>query len=148
MKEHKSTLDYNQITDNIFIGTNQCCQIHFDEELIAKGVEADISLEEKRVDKPFGVKFYTWLSTTDHTPPSPDQIVHGVAVIENLIALGKKIYVHCQKGHGRAPTLVAAYLVHTGKTVDDAIALIKEKRPVIHLDDSQVEALRVFELTK
>jgi len=29
-------LEYNYITDGIYIGTNQCCQTHFDERLKKK----------------------------------------------------------------------------------------------------------------
>lgn len=28
---HKTTLEYDHVVDGIFIGTNQCCQTHFDE---------------------------------------------------------------------------------------------------------------------
>ncbi len=50
-------LEYNYITDGIYIGTNQCCQTHFDQTLKKEGIEADISLEGERIDVPFGVKF-------------------------------------------------------------------------------------------
>lgn len=47
-------LEYNEITDGIYIGTNQCCQTHFDEKLKKEGITADISLEEDRLDAPRG----------------------------------------------------------------------------------------------
>ena len=56
-------LEYNNITNGIYIGTNQCCQTHFDEELKKEGITADISLEEDRLDAPFGVDFYVWIPT-------------------------------------------------------------------------------------
>lgn len=56
---HDSALDYDEITDGISIGTNQCCRAHFDERLRQEGITADISLEEDRVDQPFGVEFCT-----------------------------------------------------------------------------------------
>ena len=37
-------LDFNYIVDGIYIGTNQCCQTHFNEKLTAEGISADISL--------------------------------------------------------------------------------------------------------
>ncbi|MBI1871975.1 dual specificity protein phosphatase family protein, partial [Candidatus Collierbacteria bacterium] len=57
----------------------------------------------------------------------------------------KKTYVHCTHGHGRAPTLVAAYLIKKGKSTKDALDFIKSKRPSIHLDDPQVDALIEYE---
>ncbi|MBI3046652.1 MAG: dual specificity protein phosphatase family protein [Candidatus Harrisonbacteria bacterium] len=137
-------IDFNYITDGIYIGTNQCCQTHFEEKLVKEGITADISLEEERVDAPFGVKFYLWLPVKDQTSPTPDQLEFGVSALEKLVAMKKKIYVHCKNGHGRAPTLVAAYLIRKGKSPEEAEAFIKSKRLSIHLQDVQLAALRDF----
>lgn len=136
--------EYDYITDGIYIGTNQCCQAHFDEKLKIEGITADISLEEDKLDAPFGVDFYVWIPVKNHAVPKRDQLEFGVSILEKLVAMGKKVYVHCQNGHGRAPTLVAAYLIRKGKTADEAEALIKSKRPSIHLDDIQRETLQEF----
>lgn len=138
------TLEFNSITNGIYIGTNQCCQTHFDKRLRKEGVTADISLEEERVDAPFGVDFYIWIPINNHTAPTQDQLDFGVSVLEKLIIMKKKIYVHCQNGHGRAPTLVAAYLIRQGKTPTEAIEFIKSKRPTIHLEQVQRLALKKF----
>lgn len=145
-KDHPQipTLDYNYITDGIYIGTNQCCQTHFAEKLQKEGIEADISLEEERVDAPFGVEFYTWIPVENHTAPTREQLDFGVATIEKLVDMKKKMYIHCQNGHGRAPTMVAAYLIKKGKSVEEAIEFIKAKRPSIHLEEVQKEALVKF----
>ena len=145
MKEHsQNKLDFDYIVDGIYIGTNQCCQTHFDENLVKDGVSADISLEEERVDAPFGVEFYVWIPVKNHMPPTPDQLKFGVSVLEKLVLMSKKVYVHCKNGHGRAPTLVAAYFMKKGKSLEEAISLIKSKRPVIHLRDAQAEALKTW----
>ncbi|MDP3965149.1 MAG: dual specificity protein phosphatase family protein [bacterium] len=141
--EHQ-LLDYNQITEQIFIGTNACCQTHFEKELLAKGMRADISLEEHHLDAPYGVEYFLWLPTKDHRPPSPRQLKLGVKALQDLVEESIKVYVHCHNGHGRAPTLVAAFFISQGQTVDEAIKLIHEKRPVIHPEQSQIEALRDF----
>ena len=140
-------LEYNHITDGIYIGTNQCCQTHFDERLKKEGITADISLEEDRLDAPFGVDFYIWIPVKNHTAPKPDQLEFGVLVLKKLISMQKKVYVHCKNGHGRAPTLVAAYLIKKGKTPEEAEGLIKTKRPSIHLEDVQRQALGDFSKT-
>lgn len=140
----QNKLDFAYIADGIYIGTNQCCQTHFDENLINKGITADISLEEERIDAPFGVEFYVWIPVKNHMPPAPDQLEFGVSVLEKLVSMREKVYVHCKNGHGRAPTLVMAYLVKNGKTPEDAEAFVKTKRPQIHLEEVQREALRNF----
>lgn len=137
-------LNYDQITDHVFVGNNVCCQVHFDKDLLKKGIEVDISLEEERLDKPFGVKLFTWIPVKDHTAPMQDQLAYGVAAISKAVEMSKKVYVHCQNGHGRAPTLVAAYLISEGKTVDEAIDYIRERRPVIHPESEQIEALKTY----
>src|SRR6266481_945625 len=98
---HGPALDYDHIDEGVYVGTNQCCQVHFDQELAAKGITADISLEEKHLDQPFGVEAYLWLPVKDHFSPSPDQLELGVAMLQKLAALQKKVYVHCKNGHGR-----------------------------------------------
>lgn len=146
MNEHPQIkqLEYNYITDGIYIGTNQCCQTHFDKKLKQEGIEADISLEKEQIDTPFGVGFYVWIPVQDRAEPTQEQLKFGVSVLETLVSMKKKIYIHCKNGHGRAPTLVAAHLIKSGKSVEDAIEFIKVKRPSIHLEKVQEDALRKF----
>ncbi len=138
-------MNWSQITDQIYVGTNFCCQMHFDAELSAEGITADISLEAEKVDTPIGIGYYIWIPVLDHTAPTLEQFDFGVATIEKLIELGKKIYVHCQHGHGRAPTMVAAYLISAGMSADEAIGLVKTKRPEAHPEPVQIKTLREYE---
>ncbi len=144
VKHGKLIFEYNRITNYIYIGSNQCCELHFKKELLKKGVKADVSLEKEKLDAPFGVDYFLWLPTKDHTAPLQKQLKAGVDFIDSLIKNKVKVYVHCQRGHSRAPTLVAAYLIRKGKTVKQAIGYIKKKRPVIHLNKKQVDALKKF----
>lgn len=137
-------IDYSHILDGIYIGTNQCCQTHFDDELRQEGIEAAISLEEEHIDAPFGIKFYIWLPVKNHESPTDDQLDLGVSVLGKLIAMKKKVYVHCQNGHGRAPLLVAVYLVSTGKTQAEALSIITSGRPAAHLNELQMKSLTNF----
>ena len=137
--------EYNQITKYVFIGTNRCCKMHFAKELASKGIKADISLEEDKVDNPFGVKYFLWLPTKDHQAPTLNQFSIGVNFIEQLIKANIKIYVHCKNGHGRAPTLVATYFIKKGMSINKAISLIKNKRKTIHPNKHQRRALNSFE---
>lgn len=139
-----TNIDFNHIVDGIYVGTNQCCRAHFEKGLSKEGIEADISLEEERIDAPFGIKFYMWLPIKNREAPTDEQFDFGVAAIEKLMAMKKKVYVHCQNGHGRAPLLVAAYLVSTGKTPEEALSILKSRRPATHLNDLQMESLVNF----
>lgn len=136
---------YDKITDQIFIGTNACCTMHFKKSLLDKGVRADISMEAERIDAAQGAQYFLWLPTKDHAAPTIKKLRVGTHALRELIDVGEKIYVHCRNGHGRAPTLVAAYFILLGMDVKTAIATIAKKRPSIHIEQVQRKRLEQFE---
>jgi len=141
---HKG-FDYDQIDEAVFIGTNMCCQIGFDRELLVKNVKADISLEDDRVDAPQGVDYFLWLPTKDHEAPTPDKLTLGVYALEFFASRGVKVYIHCKHGHGRAPVLFLAYLTKRGMSLDDAMLYLKTRRPGVNLSTAQLEALKAYQ---
>lgn len=136
--------DYSQITDEIFIGTNMCCQYGFSKELLSKGVRADISMEKDRTDAPDGVDYFLWLPTENGKAPTSKDFEIGVTFLDFLISNKIKTFIHCKNGHSRAPVLFAAYLISRGKSIEEAINFIKSKRPAIHLNELQMQALNEF----
>jgi len=141
--QHKHT-EYSKINRYIYIGTNFCCKKHFDKNLLKRGISTDISLEEIKIDTPLGVKCYLWLPVKDHTPPTLYQFLVGVSCIDNAVKTKNKVYVHCKNGHGRAPTLVAAYLLTQGMSVEEALGFLKSKREGVHIRPAQLNALKKF----
>jgi protein-tyrosine phosphatase len=137
--------EYSVITEQIYLGTNGCCTVHFEKELVEMGVHADISLEQERLDAAEGAEHFLWLPTKDHTAPTMGALRTGTQTMKELIETGEKVYVHCRNGHGRGPTLVIAYFILMGDDYETAHAKVKQKRNVIHLDDVQVERLKEFE---
>jgi hypothetical protein len=136
--------EYNKVTNYVYLGTNQCCQMHFKKSLLKKGIKADISLEKERLDAPFGVDYFLWLPVTDKKAPSQKQLLIGAKAIKNFADNKIKVYVHCKRAHGRSPTLVAAYFILEGLKTNDAIKKVRKKRP-IHLTLAQINALKKFE---
>jgi hypothetical protein len=136
--------EYSQITPQIFIGTNSCCETHFVAKLLRRGVRADISLEAERLDAPFGVTSFLWLPTKDHRAPAMAALRVGAHAIRELVDEGEKIFVHCRKGHGRAPTLVAAYFILMGDAPKAALERIRKARPSMHLRPAQLRRLAEF----
>lgn len=135
-------MEFSQMNEQVFLGTNACCMIHFKADLLDRGVTCDISLEGERLDQPFGIDCFLWLPTVDHTPPSMHDTLVGVAALSEILKEGRSVYIHCKNGHGRAPTFFAAYLIlKEGLEVNDAIARIAAKRPEIHLEPSQKQFL-------
>lgn len=129
--------NYNQITDNIYIGNNMCCMAMLDELLLKEGIYADLSLEEELHDNPVGASCFLWVPIVDHTGPTIENINITNAYIDSVVKMGEKIYIHCKNGHGRAPTIVIAYMISKGMSYDQAYNLVKSKRSVIHLDTTQ-----------
>jgi len=141
---HHASFKFSKIAPYIYLGTNACCQIDFDKKLLKRGIRADISLEKERLDTPFGIDYFLWLPTKDMFSPSQDKLMAGTLMIDYLVKKKIKLYVHCKNGHGRAPTLVAAYFISRGMEANQAAALVKSKRPEIHLNKKQINGLKKF----
>jgi protein-tyrosine phosphatase len=139
MHSHEEiSFNYNKITPNIYIGNNQCCHVGLDKLLEKEGIYADLSMEESVADNPVGVKAFLWIPVVDHSPPDIEQMNLGVNFIEEILKINKKVYIHCKNGHGRAPTLVIAYMMKKeGKSFEEAYRIVINARPVIHLDTNQ-----------
>lgn len=146
--EHKhNKLSYNQITELIYAGNNMCCQGHFQEELLSKGISADISLEAERLDNPQGVKYFFWFPWEEDTAPTLELINTALEVVDVLENKHIKVYIHCKNGHGRTTTFLASYFMRKlGISVDEALSLVKEKRPSMHLNEVQKVFLNDFYL--
>lgn len=144
LPEHTS-FNYDKIINNLYIGTNQCCIVHFKTSLTKKGIQADICLEKEHLDNPTGAKYFLWLPIKDKSAPTQKQLLIGANAIKSFIDNNIKTYVHCKNGHGRSPTLVAAYLILEKKiTAEKALEEIRKKRK-IHPTKNQIKALKEFE---
>lgn len=145
--EHKHLLlSYNQIGEFIYAGNNMCCQTHFEMELLAKGITADISLELERLDNPKGVNYFFWFPWEEDTAPSMQLMILALKALNNLIQEKVKTYIHCKNGHGRTSTFLGAYFIgNKGLSTDEALKVVKEKRPSMHLNELQAAFLRDFE---
>lgn len=141
--EHMHTkFSYNKIEDLIYAGNNMCCQTHFEMELLSKGIVADISLEAERLDNPQGVKYFFWFPWVEDTAPSLELINLALDVLDDLLKRNIKTYIHCKNGHGRTTTLLASYFMSKNKIgADEALAIIKERRPSGHINEIQREFL-------
>ena len=141
--------DYSKITDNIYIGSDLCrgnyCPVHSgDCKKLGVCVEINLKAESKEVP-PDDIDIYAWLPVVDGHSPTPDQLDIGSNIIDQSIKNGKTVYVHCKNGHGRSPTMAAAYFIrYKSLTVQQAESLIRKYRPEIHIEDIQKKALNKF----
>ena len=98
-------------------------------------------------DAEHGLAFakYLHLPTIDDDAPTLEHLAEGAEFIRDEIEGGGTVYIHCAGGIGRAPTMAAAYLISIGKTLDEALAMIRKPRPFVLLTDIQIEQLRAYE---
>lgn len=85
------------------------------------------------------------LPTRDYHAPTILQLQNGIKFISQVIKKNGRVYVHCRQGEGRGPTMVAAYLMSTGITLDDSLNLIKRTRTFIHPNKEQTDRLKELE---
>lgn len=83
---------------------------------------------------------YDRAGMTFHHVPIPDgdtealrlRMAALVRLLTALLDAGQRVYLHCNGGYNRAPTVAIAFL-HQGRHVplSDAIAFVKERRPCV-----------------
>ncbi len=138
------TLNWNQVRDDLVIGSCPMTAADIDSIRRKTGVSAILSLQHPECHRYFKIDYMRHLHhgrstglVMVHCPmrdfDPPDQRRHLAAAVRNLHALlaaGHKVYVHCTAGINRAPLAVLAYLTFVeGLTVAKAMALIRRARP-------------------
>lgn len=149
MADDDHVMDYSQITENIFLGSDLCkgnvCPIHRNEfKKLGIRVEINMSMEKKEFP-PEDIDVYSWIPVEDMKAPNESQLDIGTSIINEAVRSGSKIYIHCKNGHGRSPTMTIAYLMrYEKKSYEEAFLVVQKGRPEIHIQQVQVEALNKF----
>ncbi len=121
------------------------------DRLLKRGITAIVNMREEKysdVKKGIAGERHLHLPTIDHTPPSIEDLMRGVAFItQEIEEFGGKVYIHCRAGCGRAPSMAAAYLISTGMSRKEALKFIKKSRPFISLNKNQRRVLDEFAAT-
>jgi len=112
------------------------------------GVSGVVNLRSEFDDRSLGVDIpqYLHLATIDEDAPSTEALQNGVAFIAAIIDQGGKVYIHCGAGVGRGPTMMAAYLISTGSTPEQAWKKIRQVRKFIRptsVQQTQIERIAI-----
>ncbi|KAK4044982.1 hypothetical protein OUZ56_032388 [Daphnia magna] len=78
-----------------------------------------------------------------HAPAAHDMIDLCIT-LDGLFAAGKSVCVHCRAGLGRTGTVLAAYLLWKGHSVDEALQKIRAKEPKFVSTETQERFLRAL----
>jgi len=84
------------------------------------------------------------LPTRDFAAPPLPALGRGVAAVEEALAAGHRVAVHCGGGRGRTGTLLACLLVARGEGPVAAIAQVRRVRPGAVETRAQEAAVRAF----
>lgn len=61
-----------------------------------------------------------------------DSMDETAQLIDEALARGERVLVHCEEGCERAPLVIAWFLrARRGMTLDEAYALLKRRRPIV-----------------
>ena len=86
-----------------------------------------------------------YLPAPDTYPLAVEQLREGARWINEQIAQGEKVLVHCEHGVGRSVLLTASALVAGGMSAHDAIDLVQSKRWQAAPNHRQIVRLQEFE---
>jgi dual specificity MAP kinase phosphatase len=130
-------MNFSRITDDLFIG-NTPTEEGYD-TLRELGVRLVINMRlEKRLarDRHQTPLKFLWLPTAD-TPLLVIPLCclrRGVRAALETIQAGGKVYVHCAKGRHRGVAMGASILIAQGYEPEQAMELIKARRPIADPD--------------
>ena len=101
-----------------------------------------VNLEEYAWD--YGLFRVKHIPIKDFKAPRLDNIKEFVRFIDIEIREGRRVVVHCYAGMGRTNLMLAAYLVYMGMEPNNALNLVKEKRPYHVVNEEQEDALSEY----
>ena len=132
--KRKMGIDITWITDRIAVGGGIWTPGNM-ASIAAEGITHIIDMQREFDDTPLAAAFdieVLWNRTDDDFQSKPAELFRS-GVNFALAALKEddtKLFIHCAAGIHRAPMMAHALLGSMGWDLDDARALIEEKRPV------------------
>lgn len=130
-------MDFSKITDTLFIGSTP--QRDDYDYLRALGVRLIINMrfdQRPAMDLHRHPLDFLWLRTFDNPvlPIPIRSLMRGVQAALGTIREGGKVYAHCARGRHRGVAMGASILIALGYDPDEAIELIKVRRPIADPD--------------
>jgi protein tyrosine phosphatase (PTP) superfamily phosphohydrolase (DUF442 family) len=125
-------VDFSRITESLFIGTTPGGEDYKTLRQLGVGLVINMRFDLRPARDLHQPPMRTlWLRTFD-TPLLPIPVralLHGVREACQVIGTGAKVYTHCARGRHRGVAMGAAILIAQGMDPQQAMDLIREKRP-------------------
>ncbi|HEX9255904.1 MAG TPA: dual specificity protein phosphatase [Candidatus Angelobacter sp.] len=141
-------MDMTWVTDRIAVGGGIWNDENM-EELVGHGVTHIIDMQIEFDDRPLAESYPVEVlfnpTDDDFLPKPPELFQAGVDfALEALDEPQSRIYIHCAAGVHRAPMMTLAILRVLGWPLQDAKALIQERRYVVDFAECYVESVENF----
>ena len=119
------------------------------EELVGHGIthiiDMQIEFDDRPLAEPYPVEVLFNPTDDDFLPKPPELFQAGVNfALEALDEPQSRIYIHCAAGVHRAPMMTLAILRVLGWPLQDAKALIQDRRYVVDFAECYVESVENF----
>ncbi|WP_432799606.1 dual specificity protein phosphatase family protein [Poriferisphaera sp. WC338] len=135
---------WDVVDDHVWLG--RCLNSSEAEYAVKNGVQAVVDMTcEFNEAKALRHCTYINLQTLDLTAPTTSTLDQAADCIMSQSKNGC-VYVHCKIGYSRSAAVVAAYFLKAKKAqnVEEAVAMIREKRPNIIIRHEVMDALRAY----
>ena len=135
--------DVSFINDNLALGG-----VSDIENLARIGIRCVLDLRKEAQDDLEKIQVhsmnYLRMEVNDRGVPSINQAVEAIKWIKSHTA-NNKVFIHCNLGRGRAPTVAVLYLIHEGMRSEEAIKTIKKVRKYSYFNKTQLKMITDFE---
>ena len=142
-------MDITWITERIAVGGgiwNAEKMARVANEGVTHIIDMQIEFDDTPLAEPYGIEVL-WNATDDDFQLKPPGVFRrGVEFALKAFEASdeNKVFIHCAAGVHRAPMMTLALLRVLGYSLDDAMILIEEKRPVVDFADVYIRSVENF----
>lgn len=126
-------MDFSQITQSLFVGKTPTTEDYQKLRNLGVGLVINMRVEKRPNSDVHNPSIpVLWLPSFDFPliPIPLFLLERGVNAALNTIQRGESVYIHCAGGVHRSVALAACLLIAQGFSTEEAIGLIKDRRPV------------------